>query len=221
MIHCKDVEIEDRRLMLRTDKKIISINKSTEIYQHGGELVRVWDHSKGRHEDLVLCDGDVCCTCRKSGKRDHLMLKFARSPTDGLPFVHLGRDTSINNDGEYVFRPTGPAGIAELEIPDHKDTTRAVVLCQSGGGDKRVAVLGCVAKRCLECTPAAEKPDEYEQILQETDDYGVEETGELASEGGSQSGDEESSEDSDDSVLDDGEIEEDGDDYRPSKRQCR
>ena len=236
MIHGTDVEIEDRRLALRVDgdSTVKSVNKASPLYEHGGALVRVWDSENQRYGDVILCDPDICSECHKTGKSGQVAIKVQHSPTEGLPFVHIGQDTKKNEKNEYVFRQTGPASIAELVLPEDMQTAETKLWCQSGGEAKLVRVLGCIAKTCTVCTPTRGELDsdddsETEGDLDEESSIGsniqvgggLQGEDNIGSDGEQESGgeSEESDSDEEESEPDDGEIEDDGDEYRPAKRQ--
>ncbi|GIZ41169.1 hypothetical protein CKM354_000448400 [Cercospora kikuchii] len=159
MIHSQDMDIENDRLTLPSDRTVKTIDKSLAIYKHGGELDRVWNPRRQRFDDLIRCDGDVCNKCNDCGRSGGLAIKIRRSPTDGLPFVHLGLNSIQNGNGEYIFSHTGAPSPSEFTVPPHRHTTEVEIWCRSGGEDMRVTVLGCVAERCAICSPATFERD--------------------------------------------------------------
>lgn len=159
MVHGQDVDIEEDRLALPSDRIVKTIDKSLAIYKHGGELIHVWNSRRQRFDDLIRCDGDVCNKCNDCGRSGGLAIKIRRSPTDGLPFVHLGLNSIQNGNGEYIFSHTGAPSIGEFTVPPHRHTTKVEMWCRSGGEDMRVTVLGCVAERCAICSPATFERD--------------------------------------------------------------
>ncbi|USW56750.1 hypothetical protein Slin15195_G100690 [Septoria linicola] len=173
MVHAHAIEVNDARMELSgtRGRQIKSIYKKSEIYLHGGEMIRVWLPDEEYYQDIVLCDSDVCAECSGTGRTGELNIKVKLSLFGGLPFVHLGRDTTTNDQGECVFRQVDNAATAACEMPENrKHLKQTMVWCRSGGTDERVKVLGCVKKKCRVCTPTAvdlESEDEDE------DDVGV------------------------------------------------
>ncbi|PIA89051.1 hypothetical protein CB0940_06773 [Cercospora beticola] len=159
MVHGQDIDVENDRLTLPSDRVVKTVDKSLAIYKHGGELIHVWNPRRQRFDDLIRCDGDVCNKCNDCGRSGGLAIKIRRSPTDGLPFVHLGQNSIQNNNGEYIFSHTGAPSNDEFTVPPHRHTVKVEMWCRSGGEDMRVTVLGCVAERCAICSPATFERD--------------------------------------------------------------
>ncbi|PPJ60722.1 hypothetical protein CBER1_03483 [Cercospora berteroae] len=159
MVHGQDADIENDGLTLPSDRIVKTVDKSLAIYKHGGELIHVWNPRRQRFDDLIRCDGDVCNKCNNCGRSGGLAIKTRRSPTDGLPFVHLRQNSIQNDNGEYILSHTGTPSIGEFTVPPHKHTMKVEMWCRSGGEDMRVTVLGCIAERCAVCSPATFERD--------------------------------------------------------------
>lgn len=111
-LHLVPVRHGGRRVECSIQFELTAIKYEHAVYKYGGVASEVWffnwkDGQKGWScETCMVCDTDVCTLCNPEALPPSHELTQP-SPTDGLPFVHGGRDCQKNYDGELVWVPQG------------------------------------------------------------------------------------------------------------------
>ncbi|SMR55603.1 unnamed protein product [Zymoseptoria tritici ST99CH_1E4] len=112
------------------------------IYNHGGQVLRIFFPSSQLEEDVMVCDTTVCTQCNPAAD--------AEGMGRNLPFVHFERDCRMEGWEMEMFQPRLEQRVYEFE-PLHRGGLAEVGFVGEGNVWVKVRASCCEVGGCAGC----------------------------------------------------------------------